>query len=340
MMAVATVAVMSSCSKNDVNVENANPANAISFGTYVGAATKAEVETAFEAKDVFLVDAYYRAGGAAAVETFMQDQTVTATDATTWSYSPVKYWPNNANDVVDFYAVTNATATAPITAFNNYAANTVSFTVANANSDIMISSVLGAEKADGTVAFEFQHTMAQVNFTAKLAEALVVDIETDDKTEVKVTSLKVEYTSAANGGTFTFTKDVENEGTWAAGAGSRTADVWNTDGSNGIGTVLAATGDATVIGESVMILPVSSAAYTVTVVYNVYTTDDDYNANNSSINNTSTFTINPTDMNTIYNYNLEIGLTDVEVSGSINKDWGTTASDVTVDIPAKTVVND
>lgn len=349
--AVMAVALSSSCSKNEVVENPIDPSNAIGFGTYVGTATKAAVEDSFENGDVFVIDAYYTAqkniaGSGATLTPFMQNQKVTAAvsgnpAATTWSYSPIKYWPNNDNDKVSFFAVTNATSVSPIDDFNALASGsaTPSFTVTNANTDIMVASVLNQKKTTEAVKFEFQHTMSQVNFSAKTTNTFD---DTKDNTTINITSLKVEYGATTyTGGTFTFANNGTKVGSWVfdSTTTARTADEFKATGgvSNvGIGTDLVtvqAANSPITIGVPLMILPSNNASYDVTVVYEVTTEDDSdsTNANDSTIPNTCTFKIAPKSMNTVYTYNLEIGLEAVKVTGEISTNgWGNEAGTVEV----------
>ncbi|MFI3314571.1 MAG: hypothetical protein R3Y04_02765, partial [Rikenellaceae bacterium] len=263
-------------------------------------------------------------------------QTVTY-GGSAWTYSPIKYWPNNTDDQVSFFAVTDASSTKYT--FNDLATSstTPSFTITDPSTDIMIASVLNMEKpTDGSgVEFTFVHTMAQVNFTAALA-ALATDIGASDKTEVTITSLTVDYGTSntlAGEATFTFSSSTASSGDWATTTDSsvRSNDVFNSAASSaGIGTVLTTTTETT-IGAPLMILPNSSAAYTVTVVYSVATTDYDNSNNNSTISNTCEFEINPKDMNTNYTYDLSIGLTAVSVTGTVS-DWSNSTTE-SYDVP-------
>ncbi len=334
LFAAATAVALSSCSKNEeVSVASQD---AISFGTFMDRATKATVESEFVATDVFNVDAYYTAGtsiesvGNSGMSAFMQDQTVTAsgTESLSWSYSPIKYWPNNDNDLVSFYAVSDATST--VYSFDDLAGTTPSFTVADANTDIMVASILDQKKSSDAINFGFVHTMAQVKFTATTSNTF----GTSDATTIKVTSLTVNYGDTKQGGTFTFDNTAANTGAWTLSTSgeAREDDVFKAaDGlSNvGIGAALA-NGTATTIGVPLMVLPSDAASYTVTVVYDVTTTDSVTTANSSTITNTCKFVIAPTAINTIYTYNLAIALTSVDVTGSITANWGSSNTTVTI----------
>ncbi len=330
----ALVAVaLSSCSKNEITTTIDDAPQAIGFGTYVyNPSTKATVETAFQADDIFVIDAYYTAqesaavamgsGKSAAPAYFMQNQKVVAAGTTdiTWSYSPVKYWPNNDGDKVSFFAVTNATSSSPISDFDALVAEKApSFKVTGAKTDIMIASLLDETKTADAINFNFAHVMAQVKFNVKLAAAI------DSSTSVKIKSLTVDYgdNNTVNGGTFTYDLANENQGVWSNGTGSRANDVFS-------GEVLVNTGVST-IGAPLMIIPTTGASYDVTVVYQVSTIDGNNNDNYSIITNTCTFAISPESMNKVYTYALEIGLTKVEVSGQVSG-WDATDAGTTVKV--------
>ena len=107
---------MTSCS-NDENMVSIPQGNAIEFGTYVGrdAQTKGSVLDNTVAtglpKQGFGVFAYYTdevhyngTAGTGSKLNFMNNTHVTSNDGTTWTYSPLKYWPNETNDRLTFFA--------------------------------------------------------------------------------------------------------------------------------------------------------------------------------------------------------------------------------------------
>lgn len=102
---------MTGCSNDEVSYDSPKQeAQPIQFGTYVGRDVqgRASVETtATIAISGFGVFAYYN--GTANHDNgdkpnFMYNQKVTSTDGSDWTYTPVKYWPNNTNDQVSFFA--------------------------------------------------------------------------------------------------------------------------------------------------------------------------------------------------------------------------------------------
>ena len=122
IFAAAAIAMLASCSQNDLEapvVGQAQQSDAIEFGTYLGNGATSRVDggahgTIISAqvlaqKDGFGVFAYYTgkktynetnyngvAADAKIAPNFMYNQQVTGTDVVTpvWSYSPIKYWPN------------------------------------------------------------------------------------------------------------------------------------------------------------------------------------------------------------------------------------------------------
>lgn len=109
-----TALTVTGCSKDDVVSESPNINRAIEFGTYVGrdAQSRASVlDTTSLSNQGFGVFAYYTddaryngTAGSGSVLNFMNNQKVTSTDRTNWTYSPIKYWPNETNDSLTFFA--------------------------------------------------------------------------------------------------------------------------------------------------------------------------------------------------------------------------------------------
>lgn len=112
-----TALTVTSCSNDDVVMQSPEVNKAIEFGTYVGrdAVSRGHV-TSIEklAEEGFGVFAYYTNGGdfvdsgtEASTPNFMYNQKVTGTDAGNdynWSYSPLKYWPNENTNKLTFFA--------------------------------------------------------------------------------------------------------------------------------------------------------------------------------------------------------------------------------------------
>ena len=140
---------------------------------------------------------------------FMYDQPVTWNDNGTpaddsddyWGYTPVKYWPNNAENTITFWAYSPYYGDDHI--LKLYKANSVDdygntvpgvpeieFTT-DGSRDLLVSdlaqdlSYRGGNPADGTVTMEFHHTMSWVDFRVKKVDA-------DDTYDIVLKSITLE----------------------------------------------------------------------------------------------------------------------------------------------------
>ncbi len=362
--------VMSSCSKNEVMETPTSALSPVGFSTYYSnAVTKAtDPSYAFATGDVFVVDAYYVAGGADAAVyanqtanavNFMDNQKVIAgagdnEAALSWSYTPLKYWPNNDNDRVSFFAYTFSDANAALGTNDSFTVGTTdgtttssyniypTLTIADASTlgDLMVASVIDQAKTASAVALSFKHVTAGVAFKAKLGTDVTIS-----ETEVIIKSIDVDY--AVNkyiaGGKFVYNivaaDAATSVGTWVKNAASASAKNFAVLSSGT--TPLVYSSEATgyvAIGDQLNIIPQSEAA-TVTVTYTVKTTDskdgDNSTTNTSTITNKTTFDITPSVMNTLYTYQLNVSLTGVTVSGTTSA-WDETSSSKVVEIDSST----
>ena len=204
-VAMATMVLSTGCSNDEV-VENFSPENAIEFGTYVGrdAQSRAHIITETElANEGFGVFAYYTGTsdfGTNSKPNFMYNEevkgTITTTDegesVTTWSYSPVKYWPNNNGDKVSFFAYAPyATETNGLELSANTAAGNPTVTYEMTVDDESLIKIPTGDNVDGQVdllyltnvekvtdmtkqkvgekvEFVFGHALSRVSFAAKV----------------------------------------------------------------------------------------------------------------------------------------------------------------------------
>ena len=118
---------------------------------------------------------------------FMNNTKVYSTNGgTSWEYKPVKYWPNNEGDDIDFFA---------------YAPYDASFSVKNKTEltyvvpqnvaqqkDLLWSNTntQGKTKADGTVHFNFHHALSRIGFTAEAKLVGTSPIDGWEKVNMKV----------------------------------------------------------------------------------------------------------------------------------------------------------
>lgn len=348
---------MTSCS-NDENMVSIPQGNAIEFGTYVGrdAQTRASVfETADMQTAGFGVYAYYTAQSTWADYTskntpnFMNNTKVTWNSGTSkWEYTPVKYWPNNPNDKVSFFAYApwqENTASSNITL--NTGAASLDFKVPNdvtQQTDLTWSSSEHMDETkqsiSGQVEFLFRHALARIDFTLQAA----VDQIDAGGTIAEGTTITLKKivlgTQGTNGfytgGTLDLTKA---NATWFGSsltgrqaftllpdnfvADSNVLDHADNDKAN----LIDPNGD-----DYIMIIPQKKENLSVYVEYTVKTvsvggTDD------STIENKITTVIPSIDFQAgkAYTLNLVLGMTSVKLDASV-EDW-TGVADTEVDLP-------
>ena len=214
LLAASALLVLMACSSTDESVKdelkNAEP-QPVNFGTYVNqgvtrAGTTGEIASGTNLKDAggFGVFAYYTDNveySGNQIPNFMYNQTITSTDGTNWTYTPVKYWPNEygngANsdgvDMLSFFAyapyvaVTASTGqvtgdkTSGITALTRNTATgdpMVKYLVGSNSVDLLwgvssdglphINKVRSAgTTSDDKITFNFKHALAKLITTVK-----------------------------------------------------------------------------------------------------------------------------------------------------------------------------
>ncbi len=221
LTAAIIAATLSSCSQNEVITSNLDN-QAIGFGVYTGANTKSgEVTTTTLATYGFGVFGYYDAfatstqtaanfDDTSSVPNFMYNQVVYGADdacdqitsytdaASTWNYTPLKYWPNNTTDMLTFFAYgphsdnvlgTDCITFAPVKAGTGSDASGTDSSTAMVGVPV-ITYTLGADASsvdfvaaapvyeqvntsdynvdNGTTSFTFEHLLTRAKFSAYL----------------------------------------------------------------------------------------------------------------------------------------------------------------------------
>ena len=212
LLAASALLVLMACSSTDESVKddlkNAEPLP-VNFGTYVNhgvtrAGTTGEIASGTNLKDAggFGVFAYYTDNveySGNQIPNFMYNQTITSTDGTNWTYTPVKYWPNEygngANsdgvDMLSFFAYAPYVAVTPstgqlsgtavdktsgITALTRNTATgdpMVKYIVGSSPVDLLwgintttglphINKVRSAGTGDDKITFNFKHALAKL----------------------------------------------------------------------------------------------------------------------------------------------------------------------------------
>ena len=241
--------IVMSCSKDETTMSIPQESNAIEFGTYVGrgAQTRATMinDVAALQPKGFGVFAYYTNdsdyNSSSSTPNFMYNQKVegaVAGDGTaespyvyTWSYTPVKYWPNEVagneqydKDKVSFFAYAPYSAASTTDALNNF-----TFTPANdaqgdpkityiVNTDVkkqedLLWGVAGTtvtykftaglpylnlqkQTIGGDIKFQFKHALARIGFNVqamvdKVTDGTVTSEDIAPETQIVVTQVEL-----------------------------------------------------------------------------------------------------------------------------------------------------
>ena len=199
---------MTGCSNDEVSYDSPKQeAQPIQFGTYVGRDVqgRASVETtATIATKGFGVFAYYNGTANhdnSDTPNFMYNQHVTSIDGSSWTYTPVKYWPNNTGDKVSFFAYapysTGGSNNITLDAVTSMRIPQITFKVNNtvqSQTDLLyadqtnptynlIKQIIGDK-----ITFKFQHALARIGFTVRVVtdEVPAGSKALDDNTKIYV----------------------------------------------------------------------------------------------------------------------------------------------------------
>ena len=189
LLFAAAAIMMVGCSKDQV-VSEMPQDNAINFGMYFGrdAQSRAAIMDLDDLKaQSFGVFAYYTNDGVYAEGTstpnFMFNQIVKWNGTDAWTYSPLKYWPNEVADRLSFFAYaphttqeptgsielagfTNTTASAPVLKYTlaDNLADHVDLLWATPVKDQTTNGV--DQTINGKVKFTFNHALSRIGFKA------------------------------------------------------------------------------------------------------------------------------------------------------------------------------
>ena len=370
LMAITACAAMAmtSCSSEDLT-SGTTQANEtpISFSTYLGRAAESRATVVSGGVEKFGVFAFYTGQdtwdnyASKTTPNFMNNQEVTGTSTTenttttwTYEYSPLKYWPNNADDKISFFAY------APYQSGTQFAEDgtgsskdyKVSFTVDN-NVKNQIDRLYAIALTDKTkqnigdkVKFEFKHALSRIGFQVAYAADGTTQGNTKIDGKTKMTLSKVVLHKA--GGSVT-------EGVfYKSGAMSLYKNtVTTTKAGNQVQTVtldknnFVGGNDFTVTNEYqqlnandsyIMVIPIdlsaSDGGFDVTVTYTVTTEDSNLPEEKSEITNTITNTAHVSfEQGKAYTLKLLLGMTSVKIDAA-STTWD--SEETTVNLPANT----
>lgn len=128
---------------------------------------------------------------------FMYNEDVSF-DGTSYTYSPIKYWPNNTNEKITFWAYYPYSASAVLyqkgktTAYNNTTKNLpdIRFTVTDGQTDFMVSNVASNKtkpSLNTPVELTFNHALSRISFYVKK-----VDTAVPEKYTVKLKTIRLD----------------------------------------------------------------------------------------------------------------------------------------------------
>lgn len=391
LIAASAALVLASCAKIEhFQAPTTGDGTPVSFGvyTYKSTLTKVGGEAGAQtnitlgdaSKSGFGVFCYYSdnsTGGSSADYTpgtpsnftpnFMWNQQVNGNGdgsaaATAWTYSPVKYWPNEYNasvtdqgiDKLTFFAYAPwVDATKTTGAVGSETEGITNVSAYNATGDPTLTYVIPASSAnhvdvlyaDATslknltkpagnapVAFPFKHALTSVSFRVQTfidgvndaADTTDVGAAVDAATTVTLTALNFGGASIAPSGTLNLAT-----GVWTpAAAGSKTFT------HTGLTQNVTKDKQAITGVPAITLIPTTSpATYNVNVIYTVETSDNNLNGGKSTvtnnIKNTVSLTLAAGKRNII---DIVLGLYTVKVSATVS-DWED-AEAVEVDLPA------
>ena len=191
-----TALIVMSCSKDETTMSIPQEGNAIEFGTYVGrdAQTRASIiDAGTLATQGFGVFAFYsnESGNYYTNTTPPSNFTPnfmwnTKVSTASWTYSPIKYWPNETTDKLTFfaYAPYSDGTQNNISNFTTNAAvgdPTLKFTVNGTTkdqSDLLYADAaslknLGKQTIGGKVLFPFKHALSRIGFKVEVMSDVV-----------------------------------------------------------------------------------------------------------------------------------------------------------------------
>lgn len=277
-----------------------------------------------------------------AAPNFMNNQKVEYTSGA-WTYSPLKYWPNNDGDKVSFFAY------APYDASKTWSADKIAYTVENDVKD-QVDLLFAPAQANKTkqgindkITFAFKHALARIGFSVAYAADQTAEGGTlDAATKItinKVVIRKKDASTETDGvfyktGNLTLTA-ANADAAWANQAGAQ-AFTLATDNfiADELNNTTAKISQLNKADSYVMIIP-QNTEFEVYVEYTVTTTDASHPNNSSTIENKITTPVNTAinfEANKSYTLNLVLGMTSVKVNASV-EDW-TPGSTTPVDVPA------
>lgn len=350
LLAAAALVAFASCSKSDV--EKAAETKAIGFNSYTGrTVTKADASlidkgtTALPNAGKFVVYAYntetgtWGTGATSTTPVFMNGVTVTyngggAGTSSNYSYSPLRYWPNDeVNNKLSFFAYYpqgGTGITPPTDAPAGWGAygftaqtdpkNMVDFCLSKVAQDYNYTNSASKSGASaGDVKMEFYHTLTMVKFKVKTDADYATGETTITLKSIKLAGVKT---------TGTLTPD-NTTAAWSALGGAATLDVCKTDKTLTTSEIFVPTG--TEKDDAYLMIPQTLGDDVIaTIVYEVKTGTEDATTNTATVTLNTDATVKNWDMNKNIVYTFVVGLKPIKFIAEV-ADWAA-KQDVSFDV--------
>ena len=359
-LAALAAVTLTSCQKDQV-INETPQQNAIEFGTYIGrdAQTKGSVLTTDGLKTQgFGVYAYYtdnaNYNATSSPLNFMNNEEVKY-GTNSWEYSPVKYWPNESQDKLTFFAYApyqsnrNASSTQvgdPILTIDvdTDVTKHIDYTYATAGASLTTLTNITKQSINSTIPFVFKHAMSRVGFKVEAVIDQTTgqgngDNDEDNQTnsfnmsETTITVQEVELYAVNN--FYTNSQLNLNGGSWIYGDRNTESYKLRKDGNNFNDIWCNVTVDKTQLNkdDSYIFMIPSAFNVKVRVKYTVTTKDSSLlNEESKIVNDITSDNFNFTFVQgKAYNFVLHLGLTSVKLSADV-AEWDE-ATDHVVNVP-------
>lgn len=219
LLTVAAALLLAGCSQNEITEMSPDAHPAVGFSVYSGVQTKGTEIKLADLKSGFGVFAYHTGAdawstaGSTATPNFMYNQKVGSSDGTTWTYTPVKYWPKDEEKVTFFaygpYSTISGSGVTVPAVGDITGAPKLTFAIeSTGDATKMIDFVVAKNDASATqdrthansasgVTFTFQHVLSRLTFDAKPSVELSTTTGTKGTTYVMVKSAKILQASSS-----------------------------------------------------------------------------------------------------------------------------------------------
>lgn len=196
-------AMLVGCNNDDQTGSATTDGNAVGFRPVITKNTRATEATAANIKDFKAFGAWTGSVAPANTFDFMYGTNVVRGTGSTWTYSPLAYWP--ATGTVDFYAFSPAGSRGIVSVFDIVDADPIiEYAVPTDKAlqeDFLVAKAEGLDKEDhtGEVQLTFDHALAQLVFQARSAlKDVVFNIEAIEITGLQ-TNGELDLSDVASG---------------------------------------------------------------------------------------------------------------------------------------------